>query len=353
MGYPVQRNNTTEPLTFLMVDETDHIAGLTGLTPTVEISKDGGLSWATPVGAVLEGQYGVYQVAANPTDANTLGPLLLHAEAPGADPRDETFSVVEYNPATVTPASPPTSAASGTITAYSIIRQALLKLGAVSHHTQLTDHEAADGLISLNQMIDAWAIQRLTIYVVERLVHDLVSGQQVYTIGPGGDFDQARPIWIDDIGVISNDNPTQPLEIQMKVRSTQQWADSVPVKTVTSAWPTEVWWKKSFPLGELSYWPIPSKSGLETAIYTPTALSLFADLVTQYAFPPGYLKTIIYNLAIDLAPDYEVDAPRAVVEEAKKSMGLIKSANVVVEELRCDTAIVGRGGHYDWRTDQR
>lgn len=106
MGYPIEQGSTSDKdsLLFMMIDETDHITGLTGLTPTVSIRKPGG-SGAAPSGAITEvdpGDHpGLYKVAANSTDNNTLGPLAFHASATGADPVDDIFFVVEGNPTVV------------------------------------------------------------------------------------------------------------------------------------------------------------------------------------------------------------------------------------------------------------
>lgn len=67
------------------------------MSPTVTISKNGG-SFASPSGTVSEVGNGVYKVAGNATDSNTLGPLWLHATATGADPCDDVFPVVGYDP---------------------------------------------------------------------------------------------------------------------------------------------------------------------------------------------------------------------------------------------------------------
>ena len=101
MGYPIKNGNTTRNLVFLMIDSTDHISGKTGLTPTVKISKNGaaGVSPSGAVSAVdATNMPGWYQLAANATDANTGGALILHATATGADPCDEQFQVVAYDP---------------------------------------------------------------------------------------------------------------------------------------------------------------------------------------------------------------------------------------------------------------
>lgn len=82
---------------FLMIDESDHVTGLTGLSPTVTLSKAGG-SFASPAGSVSEVGNGWYKVAGNATDTGTLGPLVLHATATGADPFDREYDVVEFDP---------------------------------------------------------------------------------------------------------------------------------------------------------------------------------------------------------------------------------------------------------------
>lgn len=97
MGYPIQKNQTAQPLVFFLTQSADHISGLTGAAPTVTLSKNGA-AFAAPAGAVTEIGNGWYQVAGNATDANTLGPLALHATATNGDPTDDLFPVVNYNP---------------------------------------------------------------------------------------------------------------------------------------------------------------------------------------------------------------------------------------------------------------
>jgi hypothetical protein len=96
-GYDVLQGSASYPLVFLLVSSSDHISPLTGATPTVTLSKNGA-AFAAPSGLVSEIGSGWYKVAGNGTDTGTLGPLLLHATATGADPSDCLFPVVAYNP---------------------------------------------------------------------------------------------------------------------------------------------------------------------------------------------------------------------------------------------------------------
>ena len=92
-----KQSSTSYPILFLMVDSTDHVTGKTGLTPTVTISKNGG-AFASPAGAVTELSSGWYAIAGNATDRNTVGELLIHATATGADPLDDRYLIVPFDP---------------------------------------------------------------------------------------------------------------------------------------------------------------------------------------------------------------------------------------------------------------
>lgn len=84
-------------MTFLLVSSTDHIAAVTGVAPTVTISKNGA-AFGAPAGAVSEIGNGWYALSGNATDRNTLGGLLIHATATGADPVDDRYTVVPWDP---------------------------------------------------------------------------------------------------------------------------------------------------------------------------------------------------------------------------------------------------------------
>lgn len=73
--------------TFLMVQTADHITGLTGVTPTVTLSKNGA-AFAAAGGSVTEISSGWYQIALTTTDTGTAGDLAFHCTATGGDPTD-------------------------------------------------------------------------------------------------------------------------------------------------------------------------------------------------------------------------------------------------------------------------
>lgn len=89
----IKQSTATLALVFRLVSSSDHVTPLTGVTPTVTLSKNGGV-FASPSGAVTEIGSGFYKVAANATDSNTLGMLALAATASGADAAAMAYDVV-------------------------------------------------------------------------------------------------------------------------------------------------------------------------------------------------------------------------------------------------------------------
>jgi hypothetical protein len=72
---------------FFMLDSADHRSGKTGLTVTVTLSK-AGAAFAAAGGAVSEVASGWYKIVLSAVDTNTVGQLVYHCTATGADPRD-------------------------------------------------------------------------------------------------------------------------------------------------------------------------------------------------------------------------------------------------------------------------
>ena len=240
------------------------------------------------------------------------------------------------------------------MTAVDAIDRALRLLGVYDPLESASDAERKDGLTALNDMINDWGSQRLTIHTVTRTAGlDLVSGTQEYTIGSSGTFNLVRPSWIEYWGVVPDPSLTDPLELAMGPPLTvKQWA-RVPVKSTSGPYPTALYYDYGFAssLGTISVYPVPDSSTPDIVLYTPTAIIEFADLsTTSYLFPPGYRKAIIYNLALELAPEFGVKQINPlVIKGAEDSFANIKRANIRMDDLRVDDALLG-GSPFDWQS---
>ena len=224
-----------------------------------------------------------------------------------------------------------------------IITSALRQLNVLGESETPAAAMTADALRLLNQFIDGLSIQRQAIVEVRRTVHALVAGQPQYTIGPGGDFDQTRPIAIDRWSVIPDPGVSAPLELQTAARplTLDAWQRITSKQTVGSM-PTALYYDHAHDdagRGHVDVWPIPSTSRPALVLYTPEPLSADVRLTTHYQFPPGWARMLRLNLSVELAPEYGVQPPPRLVQAAGRALRQIKNANLRPKESALDPAL--------------
>ncbi|HZQ53324.1 MAG TPA: hypothetical protein VFB14_14065 [Bryobacteraceae bacterium] len=247
------------------------------------------------------------------------------------------------------------------MTVQDLITRAMRLLGAVNIGDGPTAAEEQDGLTALNAMVDAWANERLMIYTTARNQYPLVAGQAVYQIGPSGpDWTAPRPQSIDAAGLLmGSSDPTQiyerPLEV---IKTDKEWA-RVRLKNLGSPLPLAIYYDRWFsnpnsatnPVGSgnVAVWPVPQVVN-QIVLYTPVAVSRFTAQTQTLSLPPGYERALTYNLALEMAPEFDREPSDVVVAIAEQSKAGIKRVNAIsaIGKLRVDPALAGRRGIFDW-----
>lgn len=233
------------------------------------------------------------------------------------------------------------------MTATDLINSALRLINVLASGELPSGAESNDALFVLNAMIDGWQTEKLLIEYVQRQVFVPALLKQTYTIGtpvglPVGDFAVARPPRIDRAAVLNLGNAIQPLELPLEFLTDALWSQ-IPVKNISAALPTKLWYDNAFPYGNLNYWPIPNVL-VNFVLYTWTALIQFPDLVTDITFPPGYQSLFRYNLAARLAIEFNRGIPAEVQQFADDAKKRVKSLNSLPIDARCDNALVNTSG---------
>lgn len=225
-----------------------------------------------------------------------------------------------------------------TTTALDLISASMKLINALAAGETLRAEDSADALDRLNDLLEAWRLERLLVYNVSRLTFPLVAGTQLYTIGTGGTFNTDRPVWIDSAKLEFNHGTVNQFELPLTMFTDQQWAE-VSMKAMASSFPTGVWFNQSYPLAELRFWPIPSQADLYVALMLPQIIISPVSLTTVMALPPGYQKALRYNLAVELAPEFGVPLDPMVYKLAKDTKAAIANQNDSPVELRLDPAL--------------
>lgn len=231
------------------------------------------------------------------------------------------------------------------MTVTDLVTEAAIMAGIAAIGETLDGGQADYCFSKVNQMVDMWAADRLTIYRSQRIAGlNLVSGTASYTIGSAGTWVVARPLWIDGAGVIIDPGATSPVEVPIRVLTTREWQD-VTVKTIRSPLPQAIWYDRTFANGTVYVYPVPNSSTPDIVLYIPIAVTEFTALGDTISLPPGYRMALVSNLAVLLCAGAR-EVPAVVGALAVMSLGQLKGVNLVdqMDPLKCDPAVLQRGG---------
>jgi hypothetical protein len=72
-----------------------------------------------------------------------------------------------------------------------VLSKSLSDIGALAAGETPSPDVANDAFDTLNDMLDQWSNQRMLLYCVQEVIHELTGGTYIYTIGTGGDVKSA------------------------------------------------------------------------------------------------------------------------------------------------------------------
>lgn len=222
-------------------------------------------------------------------------------------------------------------------TAGDLINGSLRLLGVLAEGETPSAETAQDALAAMNQMIQSWNTERLAVFSTQDQVVTWPAMTRSRTFGPTGDIVANRPIAIDD-STYFRDASTG-ISYGLKLINQQQY-NGIAVKTVTSTYPQVLWVNMTYPDIEMYVYPVPTKV-LEFHIVSVEELTQPANLATDLAFPPGYLRCFRYNLACELAPEFGVEPSRQVQRIAMTSKRNLKRVNNPDDIMALPYSIVG------------
>lgn len=208
------------------------------------------------------------------------------------------------------------------------INRALRLLGVLAEGETPSAAVSQDSLMALNQMIESWNTERLSVFsTIDQKVNWPVD-QINATLGPTGSLVRlngtaVRPILVDDATYFRD--PSTNVSYGIKLINQQQY-DGIAVKTVTSTYPQVMFVNMTYPDIDIFIYPKPTRL-LEFHFISVEELSQPATLATQLTFPPGYLRAFTYNLAMEIAPEFGVEPSPQVQRIAMTSKRNLKRIN--------------------------
>ena len=222
-------------------------------------------------------------------------------------------------------------------TASDQINGALRLIGQLAEGEVPSAATAQDALSAMNQMLDSWSIERLSVYSTQDQIFNWPASTETRTLGPTGDFVGNRPVLIDDSTYFRD--PATNVSYGIKIINQQQY-NGIAVKTVTSTYPQVIWVNMTDPDLSMTVYPVPT-SLLEWHIVSVEKLTQPASLSTDLVFPPGYLRAFKYNLACEVAAEFGVEPSPRVSRIADISKRNLKRINNPKDIMALPYTIVG------------
>ena len=236
------------------------------------------------------------------------------------------------------------------MTALDILNASARLIGVLAEGEALTSPQANNGLQSMNNMLDSMSNEQMMIPARVQETFPLVNGQGSYQMGTGSpDFNTARPQKIENIDW-QQPTGSYPFNLGIEIITQDRWASLV-VPAIPSNIPTLMWPQYGNPYVTLNFWPVPSVAN-NVVIWSWKALSELASLNTTFSMQPGYQKMIIYNNALEMAPEYGITPTDLVIAQAIESKAVIKRMNNQQQELGCDTALLNSKPSWNWLTGE-
>lgn len=214
-----------------------------------------------------------------------------------------------------------------------ICRDAFLQGGIISLPQTLYAEDMFKAFDQLNSMINQWNNNRFAIFNMID-VSVVSNGAQSYTIGPGGDFDTARPDKIMAAYVrLLPIQATQPVDVPLQVVEAHEDYAQIMLKNL-QGFPVGCFWDSAFPVGNLFVWPVPVTGQYEIHLVLKNQLISFDHLTDVISMPPEYVDAMVWNLAMRLRPKYKLPPDPTVQSLALQSMSVVTGANSQVAILK-------------------
>jgi len=237
-------------------------------------------------------------------------------------------------------------------TAGDLIDFAMRTAGIIGVGQTAMAEDANTGLEWLRMIVSEWQKKRFLVFVQQEISVPASTGAVYYTIGPGQDFDCARPDHISSAYIrIIPGVPPNLIDIPVEILQSREDYAAISVKTLETI-PSVVFYDSGWPVGRVYWWPVPPANmyGLYLTVKSP--LPTYGALTDPLNVPPEYYPALIWSLAVRMELSYGLPANPGHVAAMKEAMNTLRLANAQVPQLTMsaplgrmwgDLSLIGRG----------
>ena len=201
--------------------------------------------------------------------------------------------------------------------------------------------EAIDALATLNDLLENWDTEPMSLWGTDNFAGTTVPGQTTYTIGPGGNFNTTRPAAIR--AAYMN---VSGVDFQIQVIGQLEY-NLIALKNYSQPICERLLYINEFPLGTVVLWPAPAQASTISLTFD-RLLTQIPTTATAINYPPGAAKALRLALAIELAQEYGKPTSPVLLDMASTAKADYKRANKQPVIAQMDQALTNNYAS-DWR----
>ena len=228
-------------------------------------------------------------------------------------------------------------------TAIEIIKRSMRLLGVLSEGETPSAQEVSDSLFALNGIMGSIANSAQMIFARTNESLALVNGTASYTVGPTGGLVTTRPVEVLESSTIQYQGVSYPL-VKWTLADYQQ----ISVQA-TGGIPTGFYAQMDMPDITIKFWPVPS-AAMTFDMWSNKQITEFASQTQDLNMPPGYDRALAFILAVELAPEFEVEPSPNLMRLCSQARRMLKRTNAEVPRLQMPYGIPNNNNYMDWRS---
>lgn len=231
-----------------------------------------------------------------------------------------------------------------------IIQKALQKISVYAVGETISADDMNDGLMSFQDMVAEWAGDGMLIPALIQESFSLVNDKVVYTIGEDDSVVAPDILTVRPEQIITAFVREDTIDYPVRIIGERAYA-SLTDKFNGGSRPEYLWYNPTAPNGTISIYRAPAGnySMFITSLKAfPDNAKITDDAYYDLGVPRTYHNPIIYNLAVELAPEFGVDVSAVVATRAINGLANIRSLTAAnrVQPANCEFA-KPHYGNYD------
>lgn len=183
-----------------------------------------------------------------------------------------------------------------------IITAALRKLAVLAKGQTPDAQDINDASIALNMLVAEFRVAGMPLWARKSYTFNPVAGQKTYQIGLGKTFNVPYPLHV--LQAYRQDS-TSATKIYMEVISNFNF-NLYP--TNSGGTPIQLNYQPFINYGEINLWPVPDSSATNSTvtIVYQSPFQYFDSSTDTMDFPEEWYNALVYNLALNLAPEWAI-----------------------------------------------